>query len=80
MLLVWVLSNGLLLLAILSAGDPSHTFTSGGAPNPTKIYMTFILAFVAITSITVSIVLDAMKADFRNISFSSALHVRQCIT
>ncbi|KAL5485273.1 hypothetical protein ACEPAI_7915 [Sanghuangporus weigelae] len=48
-LLVWVLSNGLLLLAVLSVGDPSKAFSDGN--NASKIYMTFILAFVAITNI-----------------------------
>ncbi|KAH8119128.1 chitin synthase-domain-containing protein [Phellopilus nigrolimitatus] len=48
-LLVWVLSNGLLLLAILSAGNASATFSAG--TNVTKVYMTFILAFVGITNI-----------------------------
>ncbi|EJD02909.1 glycosyltransferase family 2 protein [Fomitiporia mediterranea MF3/22] len=48
-LLVWVLTNGILLLAILSVGNPAETFSSGN--NPTKVYMTFILAFVGITSI-----------------------------
>ncbi|KAI8972260.1 hypothetical protein BD414DRAFT_500722 [Trametes punicea] len=52
-LLTWVLSNGLLLVAILGGGDPSNTFTDTGdySFSRTKTYMTFILAFVAITSI-----------------------------
>ncbi|OSD06767.1 glycosyltransferase family 2 protein [Trametes coccinea BRFM310] len=52
-LLVWVLSNGLLLVAILGGGDPSNTFTdlNDNTFSRTKTYMTFILAFVAITSI-----------------------------
>ena len=44
--------QGLLLVAILSVGDPSETFNNG--VNVTKVYMTFILAFVAITNIIVS--------------------------
>ncbi|KAI9060296.1 glycosyltransferase family 2 protein [Trametes sanguinea] len=52
-LLVWVLSNGLLLVAILGGGDPSNTFTDldNNTFSRTKTYMSFILAFVAITSI-----------------------------
>ncbi|KAH9847147.1 chitin synthase-domain-containing protein [Lenzites betulinus] len=52
-LLAWVLSNGLLLVAILGGGDPANTFTDSGdhSFSRTKTYMTFILAFVAITSI-----------------------------
>ncbi|CDO75678.1 Glycosyltransferase Family 2 protein [Trametes cinnabarina] len=52
-LLAWVLSNGLLLVAILGGGDPSNTFTDTNDHkfSRTKTYMSFILAFVAITSI-----------------------------
>lgn len=44
--------KGMLLLAILSSGDPSQTFNGGASV--TKVYMTFILAFVGITNIIVS--------------------------
>ncbi|KAI0769728.1 chitin synthase-domain-containing protein [Trametes elegans] len=52
-LLAWVLSNGFLLVAILGGGDAANTFADSGNDtfNRTKTYMTFILAFVAITSI-----------------------------
>ncbi|KAI0339791.1 hypothetical protein BDW22DRAFT_1431288 [Trametopsis cervina] len=50
-LLVWVLSNGCLLALILGGGDPSSTFAENNTFTRTKAYMTFILAFVAITSI-----------------------------
>ncbi|THH00743.1 hypothetical protein EW026_g1841 [Hermanssonia centrifuga] len=50
-LLVWVLSNGILLAAILGGGDPTTTFSENNTLTRTKAYMTFILAFVAITSI-----------------------------
>ncbi|EIW63419.1 uncharacterized protein TRAVEDRAFT_69433 [Trametes versicolor FP-101664 SS1] len=52
-LLAWVLSNGLLLVAILGGGDASNTFSDSGNDtfSRTKTYMSFILAFVAITSI-----------------------------
>ncbi|KAH9839307.1 chitin synthase-domain-containing protein [Rhodofomes roseus] len=49
-LLTWVLSNAVLLLAILGGGDPVTTFTSDNLSR-TKAYMTFILAFVAITTL-----------------------------
>ncbi|KAI0746001.1 glycosyltransferase family 2 protein [Earliella scabrosa] len=49
-LLFWVLSNGLLIVAILGGGDAVNTF-SADEFSRTKAYMTFILAFVAITSI-----------------------------
>ncbi|TCD70328.1 hypothetical protein EIP91_003957 [Steccherinum ochraceum] len=50
-LLSWVLSNGLLLAAILGGGNPSATFRQTEPDTRTRAYMTFILAFVAITSI-----------------------------
>jgi len=50
-LLAWVLSNGLLLAGILSAGSSSETFNPNAQLNRTKAYMVFILAFMAITSI-----------------------------
>ena len=52
--LCWILMTclqGLLLLAILSVGDPAKAFSGGN--NAIKIYMTFILAFLAITGIIV---------------------------
>ncbi|TDL25938.1 hypothetical protein BD410DRAFT_764173 [Rickenella mellea] len=49
-LLAWVLSNGLLVLAILAGGDSSSTFSGDAKGSRTKTYLTFILAFVAITS------------------------------
>ncbi|EKM54206.1 glycosyltransferase family 2 protein [Phanerochaete carnosa HHB-10118-sp] len=50
-LLCWVLSNGLLLVAILGGGDPSSAFSENNTLSRTKAYMTIILAFVALTSI-----------------------------
>lgn len=50
-LLCWVLSNGVLLAAILGGGDPASTFSENDTLSRTKAYMTFILAFVALTSI-----------------------------
>ncbi|THH21774.1 hypothetical protein EUX98_g8282 [Antrodiella citrinella] len=50
-LLAWILSNGLLLVAIIGGGDPSATFRETEPDTRTRSYMTFILAFVAITSI-----------------------------
>ncbi|GJE97749.1 glycosyltransferase family 2 protein [Phanerochaete sordida] len=50
-LLCWVLSNGLLLAAILGGGDPSSTFSENNTLSRTKAYMTFILAFVGLVSI-----------------------------
>ncbi|KAF8070711.1 chitin synthase, partial [Lyophyllum atratum] len=49
-LLTWVLSNGLLLVGILSGAKPSGTFSEGGATSRTKAYLIFILAFTAITN------------------------------
>lgn len=49
-LLSWVLSNAVLLVAILGGGDAVNTFNSGDSFGRTKAYMTFILAFVAITT------------------------------
>ncbi|KAH8107991.1 chitin synthase-domain-containing protein [Cristinia sonorae] len=49
-LLAWILSNGLLLAAIIGGGNPSATFRETEPDTRTRAYMTFILAFVAITS------------------------------
>ncbi|CCL99083.1 uncharacterized protein FIBRA_01097 [Fibroporia radiculosa] len=49
-LLSWVLSNALLLVAILGGGDAVSTFSDNSSFSRTKAYMTFILAFVAITT------------------------------
>lgn len=47
--------QGLLLLGILGAGGAGDTFSQDTkGPNTTKIYLTFILAFVGITSSIVS--------------------------
>ena len=46
--------KGLLLVAILGSGDAVNTFSVNDTFSRTKTYMTFILAFVAITSIIVS--------------------------
>lgn len=47
-----------MLLAILSVGDPGSTFSEG--LNVTKVYMTFILAFVGITNIIVSCLVGSL--------------------
>jgi len=49
-LLSWVLSNAMLLVVILGGGDAVNTFSSDDSVSRTKAYMTFILAFVAITT------------------------------
>ena len=46
--------QGLLLVAILGGGDAVDTFSVNDTFSRTKAYMTFILAFVGITSLTVS--------------------------
>lgn len=51
-------AQGCLLALILGGGDPATTFAVNNTFSRTKAYMTFILAFVAITSIVVS------RADF----------------
>ncbi|KAG6813294.1 hypothetical protein H0H92_012449 [Tricholoma furcatifolium] len=50
-LLAWVLSNGFLLVGILSSGSSSSTFGQSNSTSPTKAYLTFILAFTAICNI-----------------------------
>ncbi|EIW82657.1 glycosyltransferase family 2 protein [Coniophora puteana RWD-64-598 SS2] len=50
-LLFWVLSNGVLLLAILSGVNFAETFSPNAGINRTKGYLMFILAFAAITNI-----------------------------
>ena len=44
-------------MAILGGGDPTTTFSTNDTLTRTKAYMTFILAFVGITSIVVSFAL-----------------------
>lgn len=51
MLLSWVLTNGLLAAGIL-AGGGSDTFSNAGSKQ--ALYMTFVLVFVAATSVVVS--------------------------
>ncbi|KAF9241557.1 glycosyltransferase family 2 protein [Melanogaster broomeanus] len=50
-LLTWVLSNGVLLLLILSGTDASTTFDPDTSASRSKGYLTFILAFAAITNL-----------------------------
>ncbi|KZT10722.1 glycosyltransferase family 2 protein [Laetiporus sulphureus 93-53] len=50
-LLSWVLSNALLLVAILGGGNAVDTFSDNGSMNRTRVYLTFILAFVALSTI-----------------------------
>ncbi|EIM82816.1 uncharacterized protein STEHIDRAFT_63761 [Stereum hirsutum FP-91666 SS1] len=49
-LLAWVLSNALLLVGILGGSQSTDTF-SGGTLTAAKAYLTFVLCFVALTSI-----------------------------
>ncbi|EGO00075.1 glycosyltransferase family 2 protein [Serpula lacrymans var. lacrymans S7.3] len=49
-LLTWVLSNGLLLVAILGGSDSSGTFDPNAGVNRSKAYLIFVLAFSAITN------------------------------
>ncbi|KIJ18824.1 chitin synthase [Paxillus involutus ATCC 200175] len=50
-LLTWVLSNGVLLLLILSGTDSSATFNPDVGVSRSKGYLMFILAFAAITNL-----------------------------
>ncbi|KAF8482206.1 chitin synthase-domain-containing protein [Gautieria morchelliformis] len=50
-LLTWVLSNGVLCLAMLSGGDLSGTFSGTTGSTKVRAYMLFVLTFVALTSI-----------------------------
>ncbi|KAG6920226.1 hypothetical protein DXG01_004995 [Tephrocybe rancida] len=50
-LLTWVLSNGLLLVGILSGANTSSTFSQNDPTSRAKAYLTFILAFTAITNL-----------------------------
>jgi chitin synthase len=50
-LLFWVISNGLLLVFILGGGVQSNIFEQQANMSRTKAYLTFILAFVALTNI-----------------------------
>ncbi|KDQ21855.1 glycosyltransferase family 2 protein [Botryobasidium botryosum FD-172 SS1] len=49
-LLAWILSNGVLVVFILSGRMEATSFTSQAASGKTQVYMQFILSFVAITS------------------------------
>jgi chitin synthase len=48
------LLQGLLLAGILGGGQSVDTFKPGGGITAAKAYMTFVLAFVGLTSIIVS--------------------------
>lgn len=50
-MLAWALSNGLLVALILSGVSAEDTFGNTAAGAKTRAYLTFVLAFVAITSI-----------------------------
>ncbi|RDB24703.1 Chitin synthase 3 [Hypsizygus marmoreus] len=50
-LLTWVLSNGLLLLGILSGAQPEGTFSPSDTASRTKTYLIFILCFTAVTNL-----------------------------
>jgi chitin synthase len=50
LLLAWALSNGLLVVLILSGVKAEDTFGNTAAGAKTRAYMTFVLAFVAITN------------------------------
>lgn len=60
------------MLAILSVGDPGSTFSEG--LNVTKIYMTFILAFVGITNIIVSCLVGSLLWLFVEVAHLTAVH------
>ncbi|KAG9017499.1 hypothetical protein FRB90_001092 [Tulasnella sp. 427] len=49
-LLTWILTNGLLMVFILSGDSVRSTFSDGAQSSKTRVYMTFILIFVAATS------------------------------
>jgi len=49
-LLAWVLSNGLLLLAILGGSQANNTFKSADSVSRTKAYLLFVLVFTAISN------------------------------
>ncbi|KAJ7703253.1 glycosyltransferase family 2 protein [Mycena rosella] len=50
-LLAWVLSNGILLVGILSGAQPSSTFDGNNEMSRTKAYLTFILVFTALQNL-----------------------------
>ncbi|KAF8733443.1 hypothetical protein AX14_003877 [Amanita brunnescens Koide BX004] len=50
LLLSWVMSNGLLIVVILSGVDPSTTFGSADGVSRTKGYLVFVLVFTAISN------------------------------
>ncbi|KAG8979485.1 hypothetical protein FRC05_008474 [Tulasnella sp. 425] len=49
-LLSWILTNGLLMVFILSGDSLKSTFSDAAQSSKTRVYMTFILVFVAATS------------------------------
>ncbi|KAJ7084332.1 chitin synthase [Mycena belliarum] len=51
LLLAWVLSNGVLLVGILSGAQPSSTFGQNAELSRTKAYLTFILVFTALQNL-----------------------------
>jgi hypothetical protein len=65
--------KGILAAGILSGGNPSSTFTEGmgnsGNIHKTRAYMVFILAFVAILSIVVSVSEKLIQNEYDNAKF-----------
>jgi chitin synthase len=51
LLLAWALSNGLLVAFVLSGVSAQDTFGDTATGARTRAYMTFVLAFVAITNL-----------------------------
>lgn len=72
----FVLCQGVLLAAILGGGDPTTTFNENNTLTRTKAYMTFILAFVAITSIVVRIPNGRPQYLYADIALGSDLLAR----
>jgi hypothetical protein len=61
--LMGFVSHGLLLAGILGGGQSVDTFKPGGGITATKAYMTFVLAFVGLTSIIISAILLPVASE-----------------
>ena len=62
--------QGLLLLGILEGAEPNGTFSQDATSSRTKIYLTFILSFTAITNIIVSGDLTSVSQTPNDIAYS----------
>lgn len=71
--------QGVLVTVVLNSGSPSTAFSENAGSNAPRIYMTVILAFVAITNIIVCISFDILEImSWRSVYFNSDSQDQPC--